>query len=310
VLFAVKFVQSKRLTYNVLCGISIGAAILTKWMPALIVLPVWFFLVLDSKKFTFREIIIYFSVLCLTLTLVFLPWQLYIFRAFPLEARWESDFNFRHLTEALDDQGGPFYYHFDIMRMNFGELIYLPVLWLIWVTARKMMNFRRLILFVWIFVPYLFFSFVKTKMQGYTIISAPAIFLLTAYFWYYLFKLKYKFRYKWITYSVLFLLIFLPIRYSIERVKPFQTLERNLQWAGDLKNLNKQNYGNKVILFNTNHAIEAMFYNDIAAYPNIPDINLINKLIDEQYTILINDNDKLSDEIRKINKVRFVKLSD
>ncbi|HDR68149.1 MAG TPA: glycosyltransferase family 39 protein, partial [Bacteroidaceae bacterium] len=38
---AIKFARDKKPLFNVLCGTSIGIAILSKWLPALIVLPIW-----------------------------------------------------------------------------------------------------------------------------------------------------------------------------------------------------------------------------------------------------------------------------
>ena len=51
VFFTIKFIKTKKNLYNIACGISIGLAILTKWLPALIVIPIWLLLVIDSNQF-------------------------------------------------------------------------------------------------------------------------------------------------------------------------------------------------------------------------------------------------------------------
>src|SRR5690606_36307380 len=105
---------------------------------------------------------------------------------------------------------------------------------------------------------FLFFSCAATKMEGYTIFTAPALFIITALFWDYLKKYRSRCRYRWMVNLILILLLALPVRYSLERIKPFEKSEREPQWAQELKALNIDNP--KVVLFNVEHAIEAMFY--------------------------------------------------
>ena len=40
VFLTICFVQKKKTVYNLMAGVAIGAAVLSKWLPALIVLPV------------------------------------------------------------------------------------------------------------------------------------------------------------------------------------------------------------------------------------------------------------------------------
>ena len=92
---------------------------------------------------------------------------------------------------------------------------------------------------------------------------------------------------------VLFLLIALPVRYTIERMKPFDKIDRNPAWVQELKELNSEKIKNGV-LFNYKAPIEAMFYTNLtAAYPNIPDKATITTLLQKNYTIIIDDNGKI-----------------
>ncbi|MCD4682841.1 MAG: glycosyltransferase family 39 protein [Bacteroidales bacterium] len=310
VLFAINFVRRKKMIFNVLCGISIGLAILSKWLPALIVIPIWLLLVLDSKKFTFKEISINLFFLCFVIFIVSLPWQIYIFSAFPVEAQWESSFNLKHITEILDEQGGPFYYHFDKVRLLFGELIYIPLIWFIWKTSKNWKNYRRLIISFWFIIPFIFFSFVKTKMQGYTLFTAPAIFIITGLFWHYLYQYRNRFRFKWMIFIILFLLLALPVRYSIERIKPFINRDRNPQWVKELRKLNENLDINKqIVIFNVGRPIETMFYVNCIAYSNIPDIETIKRISDSGYTILINDDESINYEINQVRNVEIIQLT-
>jgi 4-amino-4-deoxy-L-arabinose transferase-like glycosyltransferase len=303
VLFAIKFLQKKKIIYNILCGTSIGLAILSKWLPALIVFPIWILLVYDSKKFSSKEIFINLIILCLVVLIISLPWQLYIFNIFPAEARWESSYNLKHVSEVLDQRSGPFYYHINKVRMLYGELIYLPLVWFLWKTAKNLSNKKNLIISVWFIVPYVFFSFTKTKMQAYTLFTAPAIFIITGLFWHYLYQYRNRFRARWIIVTVLILLLVLPVRYSIERIKPFMNMERNPLWAQELRILNATlDCKQQIVIFNAERPIETMFYVSCTAYSNIPDSLTLKSIETQGYTILIRDHLTSGSELIKRNQ--------
>ncbi len=306
--FSIVFVQKKKIIYNVLAGFTIGAAVLSKWLPALIVLPIWLLIVIDSKNFKPKLIIIHFFILMITCILIFLPWQLYIYKTFPLEANWASSFNFRHITEALDGHGESFYYFFDKIRINYGELIYLPLLWFLWKTFKNIKNYRQLAISIWFLIPFLFFSFAKTKMQAYIIFISPALFIITSEFWFMLSAYRKNHKLKWLFNLILFLLIALPIRYSIERIKPFQMRDRNPQWVIELKKLNNKEIKNGV-LFNYDKPIEAMFYTNLTAYTDIPEKKVITDLINKGYKIIINDDGNIPEVIKTIKGVTIENLT-
>ncbi len=304
VFLSILFVQRRRAVYNVLAGVSIGAAVLSKWLPALIVLPVWLLVVIDSGQFSGRTVIRQFLLLLLVTAVVFLPWQIYIYTRFPLEARWEASFNLKHILEPLEGRTGPWYYFIDKIRINYGELVYLPLIWFTWKSLKRPLNFKRLAVALWFWVPLLFFSFAKTKMQGYILFAAPALFLMTAEFFVMLRDFRRGHRPRWLYTLVMVLLIALPARYAIERMKPFEKRDRNPQWAVRLKQLGRQHISNGVLL-NSNHPIEAMFYTDLTAYENLPEKKVIQDLIAEGHTVVIADKDNVPDGIRTMPGVIF-----
>ena len=306
--FSILFIQKQKTIFNILVGVSTGAAILSKWLPALIILPIWLLIVMNSKKFKPKQIFFQFLILVITCILVFLPWQIYIFEMFPREASWEASFNFKHFTEVLEGRAGPFYYFADQIRVNYGDLIYLPLLWFSWKTIKNHKDKKRLIIFLWFLVPFLFFSFAKTKMQAYLLFTCPALFMMTAEFWYMLSAYKTNHKPKWFFNIILLLLIALPIRYSIERIKPFKQMDRNPQWVINLKKLNNKNIRNGV-LFNFDKPIEAMFYTNLTVYSNLPDKKVIKDLISQGYNVIINDNGTIPAEIKEIDKVKIENLT-
>lgn len=307
IFFTILFVQKKKDIFNVLAGISIGAAILSKWLPAFIVLPIWLLIVMNSKQFNVKSIILNFLILISFSFMVFIPWQMYIYNVFPVEANWEASFNFKHILTVLDEQGGPFYYYLNKIRINYGELIYLPLIWFIWKSIKNIKDYNRVAICIWFLIPIIFFSIVKTKMQAYILFTAPALFIITAEFWYFIFDLRDNKKYKWLIYLLLILIIALPVRYSIERIKPFEIRDRNPEWVSQLKTLKYRNI-EKGVLFNYAEPISAMFYTNLTVYPNIPEKQVLINLLNKGYTVIINDNGNIPEDILLLKGIEIVKL--
>lgn len=301
VLFILKFKKRKSWIYNVLCGISIGFAILSKWLPALIVLPIWLLLLYQSKQFKIKQLALNFFLLCFVILFIALPWQVYIHQVFPKIAEWESQFNIKHFTEVLEDHEGPFYYYLIKWRLLFGELIYLAIGWFLWAIIKRPVNFKHLSLLIWFIIPVVFFSFAKTKMQGYILFTAPAIFIITGLFCYYLYFKKNTLT-KWGSYFAIFLLLGLPVRYSIERIKPFEKREREPLWAKRIKQIDCPD---NTVIFNIERPIETMFYHDCIAYSKLPNISTLKRLKNEGYSIALYEGKGL---VKKYKTLPFVQI--
>jgi 4-amino-4-deoxy-L-arabinose transferase len=315
VFFSILFVRKKSIAFNILTGVSIGLAILCKWLPGYTVLIIWMLLVMDSKIFSKRAILFHFLISIVISLCVFLPWQIYVHHAFPLEAAWESAYNVRHLTEPVERHGGSIFFYLEAMRIGNHDLIYLPIAWLIWWLWKNGADKKRLALFVWFAVPTLFFSVINSKMPGYILFTYPALFIITAQFWFELLKYRNGLppenkRNIWIKAAIsllLLLLIALPVRYCIERVKPFKE-QRKQQWVEDLKNMRQKNLTTGVLL-NYPKPIDAMFYTDLTVYSSIPAQATIKDLLQRGYTVMINDNNKIPDEIAGTKGVILVHLT-
>jgi hypothetical protein len=91
-------------------------------------------------------------------------------------------------------------------------------------------------------------------------------------------------------------------------MKPFQKIDRHPQWVTDLKNLNKQKI-EKGVLLNCQQSIEAMFYTNLTAYQSIPEKKVIIDLMEKGYTVLINDDGTIPEEIKNPKNIHFVNLT-
>ena len=146
-------------------------------------------------------------------------------------------------------------------------------------------------------------------MQGYILFASPPLFMVSAAVWYklsgyrgnILIGNKSQVMLKWTINLLLLLFILLPIRYTIERVKPFQK-NRKPQWVQDLKKSPKKNLS-KGVLFNYDKPIDAMFYTDLIVYNTVPDKKTIQTLQQQGYIVLINDNGAISEDMLSLENV-------
>lgn len=284
VFFSVMYIKKQKTYINILVGLSLGIAILCKWLPALIVLPIWVLLMFQNKE-PYKKILTNLLLIITVACLVFIPWQIYIHTAFPLEAKWESNYNMKHILEVLDGQGGGMFYFFEKLTINYGALIFLPLIYLLYKFYKNPKNYHFLALIFWIFVPLIFFTLVKTKMQAYILFTAPALFIATAYFWEELNNWQIKGKLKYLQKILQLALLVLPLIYCIERTKIFQNIDRNPTWVQELKNINNKN--ENLVLINCPYPIETMFYtNCTAAYSYIPKKKKIDELEREGYTVI------------------------
>ncbi len=296
--------STKKSVYAFFSGLLIGMAILTKWLPALIVFALHYCFLKGKQgkpTYNFKQI----AISVLACVAVALPWQLYILNYYPAEAKWEYYNNWLHLSQELEGQTGGYFYFLDKIRINYSEIVYLPLIYLVFTLLKeKLKDSRFVVLFVWIFIPILFFSLAKTKMQGYVLFICPALFLLTAHFF---FELKdnwlKKISQKWLKiFSILLLIsiIVLPIRYSIERTAFGFTKPKHENYVDVYKSLNNT-LPERALVLNVKEPIEFMFYSNSVAYstPEIPS-DKADSILKLGYEIFYLD--EVNGQIQKVKK--------
>ena len=157
-----------------------GLAILTKWLVALIIFFCWFIYIVSNNKTIFYKISLYYDFLkSLIIALVIsMPWQLYIMLRYPVQAEIEYGFNRKHITQALEGHSGDSYFYLEVLKIQYGY--FAPLFCLLGIVLlyrymkQKTMYLALISSFVFI---YLFFTFVQTKMLGFTTIISFIVFL-------------------------------------------------------------------------------------------------------------------------------------
>lgn len=258
--------RRKRVLLILASGIFLGLAILTKWLPALIVLPVAAALSIAERRGSWRATVVDQAVLVIVATLVAGPWTVYTHTRFPEIAHYESLMNIAHFTTVLDGQGGSSLYYFDRLRIAYGELVYLPCIWYLIRSFMAHTNAGRYVVLIWWLVPYVIFSFAATKMAGYVLPSVIPVLTISALFWTVVERhIRSQRRYRWLGIVILVALIALPVRYSIERLKPFQDLSSMREARQGLVDRIGEE-ADRTVVFGCKEQYEAMFYTDCIAY--------------------------------------------
>ena len=154
VYFALLHARTGKRLITPLVGLSVGLAILCKWLTALIALPLWFIMArtrdrppvccaqcLDYRR-RLRRDVPPLAVLCT--------------RHLPAGGEMGELLNIRHITEALDGHGGTWSFYVRGL-VHYGEFIALPIVWFLVHTARNWRETRFLMPTVWFVVPFAFF---------------------------------------------------------------------------------------------------------------------------------------------------------
>ncbi|MBI2722238.1 MAG: glycosyltransferase family 39 protein [Bacteroidetes bacterium] len=278
-------------TFSIFIGILMGCSLLSKWNPGLLVIPVWFIGAFFSKKYSLKQLILHSFVILLSGGVTFLPWIFHVMRNFPAEGEFVLKKFVNAYNNTLENHKGPIYYYLVQIRILFGEVIYIPLVISAFFICRKKVRWELILITAWWLIPMIVFSLAATKRQTYLLICSPAFFLVISYIFFYLKYIRFKFKYKIFINVILVLLIVLPIRYSIERIKPFEITSGESKIASKQKNIKHLlPQRRNIVLFNINSPIEVMFYTDCIAYQNIPEEQKINELINSGYLIVINDD--------------------
>ncbi|HMB69071.1 MAG TPA: hypothetical protein VKU85_07155, partial [bacterium] len=223
---------------------------------------------------------------------VYGPWHAYVDRAFPQEAAWERQYNLEHLGSAVEGHDGPWWYHLGRIPRYFGELAPLSLLWFLSRLPRGERRIERAFVAAWWFVPYAFFSAVATRMPGYAMVAAPAIFVMIGCHWV---ALRDRLRGapgpgRWLAGAACVLLLALPARYGVERVKPLDSPPWDRAEARAMERLGDRLAGPPTVVFRAERPIELMFHADLIAYPQFPSLEEVALAVDRGYRVVVLDH--------------------
>ena len=318
----------RKRNFLIAIGVFSGCAVLVKWLTGLLVFSGWGLTILAIKekrkiKKNYIDLLFAFTISIL----VFLPWQLYIFSAFPEVSKMEFKHMSSHFNEVIEGHGGTAMYHLAITNLLYGiSYIFIVIALLAWWPSIKNKVYR-LALFTYVIAVYVFFTLAATKMIAFTYCISFLLFLsfgnlLDKYFKIFILNKEYlqKKIYN-VLYTTVVLAIVSMLTLRIETIQENHTRWKktesafNVSRERDTKIINKLKTIfpdlNEYVLFNTKleDKIPAMFFLDvIAAYSDIPDFTKYKSLSDQKIKLIIFDNDSLPEYLMNDAKVMKVGL--
>ncbi len=241
-------------------GVALAFAFLSKWiMIFLIIFPMVLYCLryLRSRKHIFGFIVALSSSF-----MVLTPYLIFIFYHHPVEAKFMFDqFLLKIMYPDPTHNGKSTFYLVQLGKMC-GQFLVVPFVWSIYHWF-KTKNSNLLFVLFWLVIPIEVLSICSTKRPTYlAAIIPPALILISVFVLRNFEKLNSNKIFK----IVGILVILLPIRYSLERVKPFETRSISQEWRVPLETLIKENENSNIIIYTDPNSIKAMFYYDIVAY--------------------------------------------
>lgn len=283
---ALREVERPTIASQAVLGAAVGAGLLTKWFPALVVLPIWLVYAVGQKASPLR-LAARALVVCAGAALVAGPWAMYIARTFPAEAMWEWRYGLAHSTGSLEGHAEPPWFYLEAMPRFFGELVFIPVVVFAWRAIKERTAARSMIL-CWALVPYVVFSLAATKMPAYVMIAAPAIFIMEAAVWLE-WAAALQRRPSLVGRVALAVLLLLPARYVLRPGGPFTIVRERPEWVVRLQRIDPRAQSARAVLFNVPRPIAAMFYLPSLAYASMPTDTDLRSVADAGYEAFIYD---------------------
>lgn len=292
---AIYFIVLQRKNINlqntILAGLFMGLAFMSKWYPALIVLPVGFVLLLGVHEIKFRQLILHLLLLSGIAVIVAFPWTYYMYDMHPKEMGAILSGALSAYSNTVPSHDQVWYYYLNKLLVLFGEVFYLILgyaVYRLW-KEKGSQKYDLLSLVLWIGIPLLIFSFAETKRFTYLLIASPATFILIAYFFVSIYNQNHTS--KNLRYLRIFLLVLLPalaLRYTSERMKLFKTPVIPKAVCYQMPDLEWEKLDENTIVFGTDDYVEIMFHTDVyAAYRKVPTLHTIDSLKNEGFKVLI-----------------------
>lgn len=286
-------------------GAIAGLAALTKSVTSLLVLLLWGVVALDGTRRSGVRVAAGIAVGIAAAMAVYWPWHAYIQLTFPAEAAWESEYNVRHLWEALEGHTGGWSFHLARIPRYFGELSVLSLAWfLLRLRGGPQLAERRFVALWWA-IPYAFFTVVPTKMPGYVLVAAPALFIIIGMHWVALreFARTAAGARRWLAWAAVVLLLALPVRFSLERMKPLSSPPWDRSDARAMTQLGERFADAKTVVFGAPAPLDLMFYSDVISYPQIPTRDEVERAVQRGYRVAVLGGESLPEWIREDSRI-------
>lgn len=321
-----EYQRSGRSFWVVLIGLLAGCAVLVKWLVGLLVFAIWLAALGANDRKSWVRIRSYVPIAAALFVAggVFVPWQLHILNAFPVEAQHEFHLNTAHFFEVVEHHAGDLWFHFKAMEQLYGSGDLVPFLILIglvllWKRTGRVVH--RIGMVTALLAVYGFYSLAATKMTSFTIIVSPFIFLGLGALTDDLFRLMKKWLplARWeISLRIVTILIVAYFLFDLPKItrlhtdrKPLDNMQRSddlaqMRLIGRLSELKQDS----LVIFNANRRLEGhiavMFYTDHVAYPSVPSKEQVRTITEKGYRVAVVDHGEVPSPFRSDPRILIV----
>jgi 4-amino-4-deoxy-L-arabinose transferase len=318
--------SKRKNAFLILIGIFVGCSVLVKWLTGFLVFSGWGLSVLLIKERRTKWVH-YKNMLTsmLVAMIIFIPWQIYIINTFPVISKFEFSLNSRHFFEVIENHGGDFFWHFNMMNEIYGIPYFLLLFFLVILIKSITNNIYKISFLTIVVIIYTFFSLAATKMVAFTLPASIILYLaIGVAFEKYLKVLILNPEYFnrkifHVVYTTILIGVLSGLNLNIEKIQEKHTLWKKdessllyqrLRTTPMVKNLSNQ-YGisKEYIIFNCRQEdnVPIMFFNDIvAAYNKIPSQETCINLKRDGYKIAIFDNGNLPTYIENDSEIKKI----
>jgi 4-amino-4-deoxy-L-arabinose transferase len=325
-----EYKETNKNYWLILIGLFSGCAILVKWLVGLLIYSGWFTTLLFEKDKQWLKIRSYYPLLIsfVVTLIVVLPWQIYIYESFPMEATHEFQKNSDHFFKVVENHTGDSWFHFNALNQlyGYGDLVpFVLILGLLIYFYKMTIISYKTIMVTSISIVYIFFTLAATKLTSFTIIVCPFIFIgLGTLIDVSLTYLESKIKRNWIVilmklYFVSFISYLLFNLSQIEINHSFKDPDKKAQREikmlelEQFKTLNQYLNGEKYVVFNLKSSFQChisfMYFYDYIAYDYLPNSEQIERLHSLEYKIAVIESESIPDYIYQTPGLKMIPLS-
>lgn len=173
--------EKQKISWAIAIALFSGFAVLTKWLTGMIAIGGWFMamVLIKENRDQWKDWLLSIGLSAL----IFIPWQVYILIRFPETAKYEFEYNSRHLTEAIEGHDGDAFYYWDRLQDYYFDFEWMPILLvsaLIWLFVKLKPTHRWFALSTTVAV-FGVFTLAKTKMMAFGILPSTFFFIAIAF---------------------------------------------------------------------------------------------------------------------------------
>jgi 4-amino-4-deoxy-L-arabinose transferase-like glycosyltransferase len=282
-------------------GVFVGCSILVKWLTGLLIFGGWgLYILLNYKNEPILKHLGKLGISFLVACAVFIPWQVFILNAYPVESAISYAHNQLHITEVIGTHYGSIWYHLEhIHQLYAGVLILFFPVGIFTLLRNKEIDVKLTAAFIaMILVVYFFFSvIVATKMPAFTYMVSSLIIIIVAsgiitaieFIMKLILKGKFTNRYSGVSAVLLLIIAFYSLNpMDISAYRSHHNEKRNqiIHNTRIYKSLNNKIPG-KYVIFNCKpfEDVDVRFFTNNNAYNWFPEKKVIDSLLKQGYEL-------------------------